>query len=470
MAALASGRVGGLGAGIAGLLAAAPALYVLRTGDDPLAGFLWHTTLAGAWLAWQAIAVMVAGLFFHRATHDRAAAATQAAPERSYRALFRTALLVGVFLESLTGFGVGYLIAFAAVRRLGVRGVEGVVLPMFSQSLVAWGALAVGTHVGANLAGVPVRLVGLWTLVIAVPVLFVYLVFFWRVASRAGFAPTPRDRLIDVAAIASMLALIGLANYLDRVEIAGLVGAGGVLAAESLVRALRGQTRAIAAQLARAWPFVLVTGVILLLRVVPPLRAAANAVLVSRPFEDGPAFAWLYHPMLFLVAGGLLALTAGGRLGRLGVVCTETARQGWRPVVVTLVYVVFAMWMSRSGVAAALADSALATFGVSALLASPLIGALGGFLTGSNTGSNAMAMPIQAGLAAHANLAPGQLAGIQNAVGSNFAIIAPPRIAMARGLAENALAEREIYRALVPFGIVSLAVATLALGLGLALR
>lgn len=465
---LASGRAGGVVAGFVALALAVPAAYVALDGRLALVPFLADATLRGGWLAWQAIAVMLAGMFFHRATsrdpHDAAAGRAGA---DGYRTLFRSCCLVGVFLESLTGFGVGYLMAFAATRRLGIAGVPGLILPLFSQMLVAWGALAVGTGIGANLAGIPVRTLSLWSLVVAACVVLGYLALFWRLAARGGVAPSRGDRLLDVVSMLALLGFIAFFSHLDRVEIAGLAASGAVVALDALLGLRRDGVVALRARVAAAWPIVLVTVLLLATRLVPELRDAVRAAGLAQPYADGPSFGWFYNPSVYLVLGALVAIAARGELDRLPAIVGQTARAAWRPVAVTLIYVVLSMWLVRAGIAAALAGAAVAALGVGALFASPLVGALGGFLTGSNTGSNALAMPIQAGMAAQSALPSGLLPGVQNVVGSNFTMLAPQRIAMARALGENRIDERTIYRAVAPLGAVSFAVGVIVIGVAL---
>ena len=63
---LASGRVSALVAGLAGLAAT-----IAASGASP--GLLGREIPAGLWLSWQVIAIIAAGMFFHRCTLARGA-------------------------------------------------------------------------------------------------------------------------------------------------------------------------------------------------------------------------------------------------------------------------------------------------------------------------------------------------------------------------------------------------------------
>jgi lactate permease len=181
VALLASGRATALQAGLVGLaLMAVAAAMALPDGANVVA-FLLYSGAEGAWLSVQIIVVIAGGVFFFLCAQrgdGRTDGADKADPTAAYRRLFASCLLLGPFAESAMGFGVGVIVATAAALRLGARGVDAVVLALFSQALVPWGALAIGTMVGSALSGLPPELLGWWSAVLSVPLLAGDLVFF----------------------------------------------------------------------------------------------------------------------------------------------------------------------------------------------------------------------------------------------------------------------------------------------------
>lgn len=81
-----------------------------------------------------------------------------------------------------------------------------------------------------------------------------------------------------------------------------------------------------------------------------------------------------------------------------------------------------------SGMTAALAAATAALFGYWFLAVSPWVGGLGGFLTGSNAGSNAMFLNLQVSAAANLRLSPELFAGGQNAAASHLTMASPSRV------------------------------------------
>ena len=92
----------------------------------------------------------------------------------------------------------------------------------------------------------------------------------------------------------------------------------------------------------------------------------------------------------------------------------------------------------------------------------PILGALGGYLTGSNTGAGSLSMPV----AQSVSQSPGLLAWIAAAsimTGSVLTVLSPVRFAM--GQAISGASDREaarVFRSLLPFGMMIVGVAILA--------
>lgn len=93
-------------------------------------------------------------------------------------------------------------------------------------------------------------------------------------------------------------------------------------------------------------------------------------------------------------------------------------------------------------------------------MVSPVLGALGGALTGSNAASNALFMPLQVEAARGVGGPEGITAAVQNVAGSHASLLAPERMVLAATAVGLLGREGEILRwALAP---VVLTVAVLA--------
>lgn len=458
---LASGRAGALAAGAAGLIAVVFALLALNSPDRETLVILGHESLAGLWLAAQAVAFLLGGLFFYRCVRAGepelfvVSEGAAAGGQFDRRRLFAAAFLIGPFAESATGFGVGQIIALPLILSAGVRGLSALSFSLFSQIFVAWGALGVGSIVGADLAGVPFPALAIGSAWLQAPVLFGHLAMFWLLLVRLDQRPTAVEALDDVLWTALLAAALIAANVYVAPELGGLVATGGLLVLRS-IRDEPALVRRGPEVLRSAWPYLALTLLLVATRTVPQFRAMLLEFAPLRPLSDGAAVAPLYHPASWLMATGLAALLVAGRLRRLGPVLGEVTRSGWKPTLVVIVYVVFAQLAAGGGLAALLAQEAERLLGNAAILLAPLLGGLSGFLTGSNTASNGMMMPVQTELARSAGVDLIWAAALQNIAGSTMTLLSPVRIATACALLGLVGQDRLVYSRVWPFGALAL--------------
>jgi lactate permease len=227
------------------------------------------------------------------------------------------------------------------------------------------------------------------------------------------------------AAAAFLLPALALAA-LAGPELPTLGGAllGG--AAFALVLRRRGTRapapRGLAADLA---PYLAVVALVLLTRLVPPLREALGGLRLSWELAGG--FAWsmqpLAHPGTLLLAGLALSALATGRAGLLAPAFGAALRR-LVPVALALgVMLLLARLMVHAGMIAALAQAAQG-LGAAWPLAVPLVGVLGTFVTGSATASNILFSGFQNDAAVGLGLSPVAMAagqGLGAAIGNAIA-------------------------------------------------
>ncbi|WIM11658.1 L-lactate permease [Enhydrobacter sp.] len=443
LALLASGRAGALVAGLVGLAAT-----VVVSGASP--ALLAREVPAGLWLSGQVIAIIATGIFFHHCQQARGAATADGILEATPRRLWTLCFLVAPFAESVTGFGVGYMIALAALRRLGLGGLPTLLLGLYSQSLVPWGALAIGTTVGATLAGLTPNALGLGSAVLQMPIHGLYLLLYWRFARAAGVPVPSMQKLDDLGWTALLLLLVWLANRYGDVEIAGAAPTA-LLAAVRFWRDERPDRTRLASALRINASYVALTVALCATRLVPPLRDLLRPLWALKPFDNQPAFAPLYAPGFWLVAiGVIVVLAARVSLAR---VIAKAARSAWRACAVTLVFVVMAELYVGSGMALLIAQSLQAAIGREAALGVPLFAAVGGFLTGGGAAANAMLMPMVTALAHALALDPSWIAAVQNSVCTNLTMLSPIRVSMGAAILGLAASDAELYRRAWPLAL-----------------
>ena len=473
VALLMSRRVSMLTAGTAGMALAAAVLLVVLSAAQPggIAAPDWAARLPtllptvalkageGAWLAWHAMSIIAAGLLFHRAFEARAVKATAQAevktPADRRRAVFVACLLAGPFAESVTGFGVGLVVALAMLRPLGLPPAHAAALGLFSQMLAPWGALGVGTRVGAELIGVPFAELGTASAALMVVVLPCLLPVFWRLIHGAGLTSSLTDRARDVALMLLLAGLLWLTNRYVAPELGGGLATAVLLVAVE-ARRLPRDAAGLSRLLALLWPYVVLVGGLMATRLVPPLSDWTANWLVLDPFGGLAPMPLLRHPSTWLVAIALVML-AGLPRGRALAVAGPALRAALVPMAATLVFVELAAFMAASGGAAAFGQAWQAVAGSAAVLAVPVLGAATGMLTGSNTASNALMMNIQVNLASGSGLPLIAAAAVQVVAGSVCTLLTPGRIVLASSIMGLSRAESTIYRLALPIGFASTA-------------
>ncbi len=417
--------------------------------------------IGGAWIALPAVLVILAGLYFTEVM-DAAAPASHrhtAQTQTSARDLGTICLFVGPFVETATGFGVGYVVAVSAMLRAGVGPAGALGLGAFSQCLVPWGALGIGTKISASIAGVAVDDLG-WRLALLIaPVIALMLPVYWRIARASGVAI---DRVQAREDALTLLALAGLlvgTNSVLPIELAGLSAIGPVL----LYRLWRSQGNAVfsGASMRRAAPYAILLALLAVTKLIPPVRDALAGPAFT-PGAGAPLFAPLASPAIALMLAAVMGCFGHGHWRGLKAGFAPMIRKGLRASVLTILLVALAWVIVRSGIAEAFAQAMSAWFGGRAPLIVPALGGLGGYLTGSNTGAGSLAMPVALSIARSGT----ELLWIAAAAimaGSVFTAFSPVRFAMGQAIAQtDSAATTQAMRWLLPFAAGTLGIAITA--------
>jgi lactate permease len=161
--------------------------------------------------------------------------------------------------------------------------------------------------------------------------------------------------------------------------------------------------------------------------------------------------------VLWLVSGALLLRLPDG-----GARAGGALRRAARPALAMLLYVVFGRVLAGSGAAAALAGAAAEALGPLAPYAVAPMALLSGIVTGSNVGSNAALMPVQAALGRAAGLPEALAPGVHNFAGGAGAGMSVGVLAMLCGLLADGTRPGQVWRLLAPSMALVVALGCLA--------
>lgn len=208
-----------------------------------------------------------------------------------------------------------------------------------------------------------------------------------------------------------------------------------------------------------AAPYLVLVFVVLVTRLVPPLRELLQSVELAWTLPAGfsGSVQPLYHPTMLLTVSflvGALIQRASWRRVRVAFV-TATLQLG--PVIVALIAMItIARTMSSSGMTAGLALAA-ASIGLAWPLLTVLVGAFGSFITGSATASNLLFTDLQASTARALALPELPLLGAQTFGAAVGNIIAPHNIVAAVATVGLTGQEGRVLRSTVPTAVVVVA-------------
>lgn len=326
------------------------------------------------------------------------------------------------FMESVTGFGVSLIIGLPLTLAFGFTAYRAALISLMGIVIGPWGSMGPGTLLGADLAGETLTNMGLATAVVNFPaVLISGLVTAFIAARSAKVTGIRLAGYLAVGAVSGLLlgVLVLISNLLLGTPVAGAVASAVMTIGWLLVirqgKVLPGPGGAIL-------PYaVLVFGTI------------AGQVLSSvLPIEWLAAI--VSSPAVYAFAGVGVALAQyRHRTPGLG---KEAFRLWFNTGVPTALYILFGVVMQGGHIAETLARS-LAHLGDGYIFLMPIIGALGGYMTASGTGTNAMFGPTQVAVGGQLDIHPQWSMAVNNAAGCWGTIASPARIELTHQLSRG---------------------------------
>jgi len=339
--------------------------------------------------------------------------------DRSGRGIGAVLLVVhGVtpFAESLTGFGVGITIAIPLLLHFGLPARKAAFLGLIGLCAVPWGSMGPGTLIAATMSDITFHDLGIAS------ALFSVVTF---VATGITAALTVRTSASVVRAAAQgalsgvVLTVAVLAtNVLFGTPPAGALG-GLAIIGLNLLRtraAKQGKIPPAARRVLGAYAVLL--GGVLVAEVVLNVAGLSD----NWRYIASPAL-WLFIAS-FWYSGGLPKAGPAGR-----------AFSSWLKVApVTGLFILLGILMAVSGMATFLAHT-LTNIGSAYLFVAPYVGAIGGFVTGSNSGANSMFAAAQAEAARALGVDVLYFIAAHNVAASFLLMASPSKVEMALQLA-----------------------------------
>lgn len=328
------------------------------------------------------------------------------------------AIVLGLtpMVESLTGFGIGAAMAVPLLSALGLPPVRAAILGLLGLCAVPWGSMGPGTLIAAEMSGVDYTLLGVLSAVVSLPV-FMGVGLVAVFLAGAGPRRLPGVLAALASAVVLWLAVLGV-NLLVGTPPAGAVAGFLALAGHLLVARLRG---------VGGWGFGAVRRHLLSYGVLLTGVVAATAAVRALGASDT---SWHYaaSPAVWLAVATVVAAASSGT--RLRAIYRSTLTTWLHVAPATALFIVLGALMAGSHMSRSLAEG-IAVIGPAYLFLLPFVAALGGFVTGSNSGANAMFAAPQAGVAQALGAPLPWAMAVHNTAASLAMMAAPARIELA---------------------------------------
>ena len=234
-------------------------------------------------------------------------------------------------------------------------------------------------------------------------------------------------------------------------------------------------------------PYALLVGIVLAAQLLPPVREFLGQAVIRVPFPElttargwatpatvdrslnifGHAGALLIYASL--IAYALFRWRGCYTPGAVRRIARGVVRQAGRSSIGIAAMVGMAATMEHAGMTYLLADGVARLAGPAFPLVSPFIGALGAFMTGSNTNSNVIFAALQQQIATLVGISPAIILAAQTAGGAIGSLFAPAKVIVGCSTVDLAGQEGPVLRAAMRYGLLIVAGLAVATGLAVAL-
>lgn len=352
----------------------------------------------------------------------------------------------GGFLEAIAGFGTAMAIPASILAALGFNPVFAAIICLIANTTpTAFGAIGLPVSTLASVTGLNVNdlsftiAIQLFVMIVIIPFILVSITGKSVKAIKGVFLITL------MAGLSFGLPQIFVAKYLGA-ELPAIVGSVICMAVViTMAKVFYKDTAAkniekIPLKTAvMAWlPFILVFAIIILCSsLFPAINGLLKQVSTTVQIYTGPhgkpmTFYWLATPgTLIIIATYLGGLIQGVKFGAISTILGKTVKQMFKSAITIMSIVALAKVMGYSGMIGVIAQILVLVTGDFYPLIAPLIGALGTFVTGSDTSANVLFGGLQVEAANAIGMSPYWLAAANTAGATAGKMISPQSIAVA---------------------------------------
>ncbi len=390
----------------------------------------------------------------------------------------------GHFMEGMAGFGTAVAIPAGILIALGMEPLPVVIGCLVVNSMpTAFGSVGVPTTTVSNITGLDVVKLSADTAKIEL-IIFVLLPFFLVFIVGKGFkAFKGMIGMIIVAAASFIIPMFIFATFVGP-ELPDIIGSICSMAAIVVFARMRKgevpeEYRTKAASTAEgdsdaldvreavvAWaPFLLIFVLLVLTSLVPFIKEPLSAIKSSFHIYAGNpdsklSFTWINTPGVIIIISAVIGgLIQGASPETLLNVFVKTVRNNVKTIVTIMSVLATAKIMGYAGMTPDIAAFLVTATGKMFPLISPLIGTLGGFVTGSGTSTCVLFGPMQAETARAIGSDPSWLVAANTCGAGIGKMISPQGIAIGAASAGLTGSESKILSNVIKYCVVFVVIA-----------
>ncbi|MCT8244344.1 L-lactate permease [Proteus mirabilis] len=354
----------------------------------------------------------------------------------------------GGFLEAVAGYGTAVAIPIGILIALGFDPFKAAVASLVANTVpTAFGAVGIPVSILAQNTGLDVLVLSK-TIIIQLG-LFNILLPFVIVAIAGG-------GIKAIKGVGFITLMCGISTLIPQYIVAANLGAELPAFAGSLVSLIvviflakrmktghdksKQPTKHSAKELLVASSIYLFTFIFILAcsPLFPTIQTAVGAIATKIPFvlsdtqTEYQTIAWLSTPGVLIILASFVGGTIqGASLSTLFSVLVKTTIQLKNSIIAIMAIVAMATVMDFSGMIGSIAETLVNFTGAGFIFIAPVIGALGTFVTGSDTNSNVLFGKLQTSAAAKLHVDPFILAAANTSGATGGKMISPQSIAIA---------------------------------------
>jgi lactate permease len=376
-------------------------------------------------------------------------------PDKNVQAVI-IAFGFGGFLESVAGFGTAVAIPTGILVSLGLNPIKAAIISLVANSVpVAFGALGLPVIVLSNLTSEPLMILTKYVVIQLIPFSLIIPLAI-AIISNEGFkgikASIP-DSIIIGASFTLIQTIVGL---FVGPELVAVLGSLGAITTIVLIKYAKNKSMDFSGLLSATSNYIILFALIILTRVFnfEFLKEYPFTIKLVLGEEHFVKIDWLTTPgTLLLLASIIGAKIQGAKMKEiLSTLFTTADKLKWSALTI-LSIVTIAKIMGNTGMITSAALIIALLSGKAYPFFSPLVGALGTFITGSDTSSNILLGNLQKETARKVGLDVPWIVASNTSGATAGKMISPQNIAVASSAVNLGGNEKEILKITLPICI-----------------